>query len=451
MTKILILDDDRELCELLREALHSASYKVQIADTAAAGLAKLQAETFDMLLLDIRLDGVDGLNLLHNILAKEPDLKVVMITAHGTIPLAVQALKSGAYHFIQKPINLDELLHVLRQAEEHSALVRANRLLHEELCHARGKLVATSAAMQQVVEKLPRIAATDATILLFGASGTGKELVAHAIHQLSPRAKQPFVPINCAALSDTLVASELFGHERGAFTGAIATKKGRLEMAHGGTALLDEIGDMPLGTQAHLLRFLEDKRFERLGGVKSIEVDVRIIAATNRNLPALVAERRFREDLFYRLNVVTLSLPPLRERREDLPELTQHFLQLSAAKLKGEAPRLANDAWQLFRTYEFPGNVRELQHLIESALINSPKRECLTAEDFRPLVHSTNGHLVSPAPSRGIKLSDALGEFKRDHIQKVLDEHGGNKTRAAKALGISRVHLMKLVKELGVE
>jgi DNA-binding NtrC family response regulator len=449
MTKLLILDDDLELCELLRDALESAGYKTQIATTAATGLAKLQSEAFDILLLDIRLGEVDGLRLLPEIIAKAPELKVVMITSHGAIPLAVQALKNGAFDFIEKPINLDHLLHVLQQAEEHSALVRANRVLREQLCQSRGKLVANSPAMQRLVEKLRRLGNTDSTALLLGESGTGKELVAHALHQLSPRAGQPFVAINCAALPDTLVASELFGHERGAFTGAIAMKKGKLEMANAGTALLDEIGDMPLATQAHLLRFLEDKKFERLGGVKSIEVDARIIAATNRNLPALVAERKFREDLFYRLNVVTLALPPLRERREDLPELTEYFLQICAAKLNREAPKLSDEAWQLLRRYEFPGNVRELRHIIESAVINAQRSDSLTVEDILPLLRSGNGKL--PSVDAAIKLNAAVGEFKREHIQKILAAHGGNKTRAAKALGISRVHLLTLVKELGLD
>ncbi|MDZ7290983.1 MAG: sigma-54 dependent transcriptional regulator [candidate division KSB1 bacterium] len=449
MTKILILDDDRELCELLRDALENTNYKAQIATSAAAGMAKLQTEAFDILLLDIRLDSVDGLSLLPEIFAKAPELKVVMITSHGTIPLAVQALKSGAYHFIEKPINLDTLLHVLKQAEEHSALVRTNRLLREQLCNARGKLVATSPLMQRLVEKMQRVAITDATILLCGDTGTGKELVAHTIHQLSPRATQPFVAINCAALPENLVASELFGHERGAFTGAITMKKGKLEMAHAGTALLDEIGDMPLPTQAHFLRFLEDKKFERLGGVKSLEADVRIIAATNQNLPALVAERKFREDLFYRLNTVTLHLPPLRERREDLPELVQHFLQVCAAKLNRAVPKLSDEAWQLLQRYEFPGNVRELHHIIESAVIETPRRDCLTAEDILPLLNSGNDHL-HPAIDSAVKLYEAVDGFKREYIQKILAAHNGNKTRAAKALGISRVHLLTLVKELGV-
>ncbi|MGH7449708.1 MAG: sigma-54-dependent transcriptional regulator [bacterium] len=450
MTRILILDDDTELCELLRDALQSANYKVQITTTAVAGLAKLQAETFDILLLDVRLGEVDGLILLPDIFAKAPELKVIMITSHGTIPQAVLALKSGAYDFIEKPINLDKLLHVLHQAEEHSALVRTNRLLREVLCHSRGKLVAYSPVMQKLVEKIQRVAAMDSTILLLGETGTGKELVAHAIHQLSPRAKQPFVAINCAALPENLVGSELFGHERGAFTGAIAMKKGKLEMAHSGTALLDEIGDMPLATQAHLLRFLEDKNFERVGGVKSIEVDVRLIAATNQNLPALVAERKFREDLFYRLNVVTLTLPPLRERREDLLELTQHFMQVCAAKLNREAPDLSDEAWQLLQRNEFPGNVRELRHIIESAVINAARMDCLTAEDFLPLLRSGNDRVSSSIDSV-VKLDEAMNGFKREHIQKILASHDGNKTRAAKALGISRVHLSTLVKELGLD
>jgi transcriptional regulator with PAS, ATPase and Fis domain len=304
--------------------------------------------------------------------------------------------------------------------------------------------------MQAIVKRIPSIAQSDATVLLLGESGTGKELVANKIHQHSKRAQKPFVAINCAALPENLAGSELFGHDRGAFTGAIATKKGKLEMADGGTVLLDEIGDMPLLTQSHLLRFLEEKKFERIGGVKLIETDVRIIAATNRDLAKAIVEGKFREDLFYRLKVASLVLPPLRERREDLAELTEFFLQAVASKSNHNPPGLTDGAWQLLKEYDFPGNVRELQHVVQSAMISAANKQFLSEEDLAPLLRSDGGEFGSSSPS-AIALKKAVGDFKREHIQKVLAEHNGNKTHAAKALGISRVHLIKLVKELGME
>ena len=445
MTKILIIDDDLELCELLRDALRYAKYDAEFKTDASAGMARLNEERFDILLLDIRLGEEDGMEVLKRILAKEPQQKVIMITSHGTIPLAVQALKIGAYNFVQKPIDLDGLLQLLKQAEQESTLARPQTAIS-----GRGKLVAHSEAMQAIVKKLPSLAQSDATILLLGESGTGKELVANTIHQLSPRAGKPFVAINCAALPENLAGSEMFGHERGAFTGAIATKKGKIEIATGGTVLLDEIGDMPLLTQSHLLRFLENKTFERVGGVKLIEADVRIISATNRDLVTAIIESKFREDLFYRLKVASLVLPPLRDRREDLAELTEYFLQVASAKSKHNPPTVTDAAWQLLQEYDFPGNVRELQHIVQSAMISAADKGSLTADDLAPLLRSDSDQFSSSSPS-AIALKKAVGDFKREHIQKILADHNGNKTHAAKALGISRVHLIKLVKELEME
>ncbi len=445
MIKILIIDDDVELCELLRDALRYAKYEAEFKTDASAGIARLNEERFDLILLDIRLGEADGMEVLKRILAKEPQQRVIMITSHGTIPLAVQALKNGAYNFVQKPIDLEGLLQLLKQAEQESTPTRPLTAPS-----SRGKLAAHSEAMQAIVKRLPGLAQSDATILLLGESGTGKELVATTIHQLSRRAAKQFVAINCAALPENLAGSELFGHERGAFTGAIATKKGKLEIGNGGTVLLDEIGDMPLLTQSHLLRFLENKTFERVGGVKLIEANVRIISATNRDLAAAIVEGKFREDLFYRLKVASLVLPPLRDRREDLAELTEYFLQAVSAKSNQNPPTLTDAAWQLLQEYDFPGNVRELQHILQSATISAVNKELLTEDDFVPLLHSDSDQVSSSSPS-AIALKKAVGEFKREHIQKILAEHNGNKTHAAKALGISRVHLIKLAKELGVE
>lgn len=445
MTKILIIDDDVELCELLRDALRYAKYEAEFKTDASAGIARLSEERFDLILLDIKLGETDGMEMLKSILAKEPQQRVIMITSHGTIPLAVQALKIGAYNFVQKPIDLDGLLLLLIQAEQESTVSQP------QTAHGgRGKLVAHSAAMQAIAKRLPGLAQSDATILLLGESGTGKELVANTIHQLSRRAAKQFVAINCAALPENLAGSELFGHERGAFTGAFATKKGKLEFGNGGTVLLDEIGDMPLLTQSHLLRFLEEKKFERIGGVKFIETDVRIISATNRDLAAAIVEGKFREDLFYRLKVASLVLPPLRDRREDLTELTDYFLQNESAKSNQNPPTLSDSAWQLLQEYDFPGNVRELQHILQSAMISAATKELLTEDDFTPLLRSDSDQFGSSSQS-AIALKKAVGDFKREHIQKILAEHNGNKTHAAKALGISRVHLIKLVKELEME
>jgi transcriptional regulator with PAS, ATPase and Fis domain len=301
--------------------------------------------------------------------------------------------------------------------------------------------------MRQVLEQVKQVAATDSTVLLQGESGTGKELVAHLIHQLSPRAQRPFLAINCASMPETLVESELFGHERGAFTSAVIAKKGKLELCDEGTLFLDEIGDLTFSTQAHLLRFLEEKTFTHLGGLKIIEVDVRIVAATNKNLSQMVAEGKFREDLFYRLNVIPLSLPPLRERREDIPELADYFIKFSNARLNQAPCSLSDEGMQFLMSYAFPGNVRELKNMLERGFVFRKNSNLITAEDLCPIGTNTTKDLVASP----VILEQAVEKFRREHIQKVLTDCCGNKSQAARVLGLSRPHLSALVKKIGLK
>ncbi len=447
MTKILILDDDKEGSELLKDYLETEGFKIVLAFTATAGLNLLKQEMFDVLLLDIQLPGDDGLKILKAVKAEDAEMTIIVITAYGSVTRAVQAMKDGAYDFIEKPIDTERLLHLLRKAEERGKLLKSEQLLREEFSRARGLLVARSEAMRKVMEQVKQVVGTDFTVLLQGESGTGKELVAHRIHQLSPRSQRPFLAINCASMPETLIESELFGHERGAFTGAITTKKGRLELCDGGTLFLDEIGDMALSTQAHLLRFLEEKTFSRLGGLKTIEVDVRILVATNKNLSQLVAKGSFREDLFYRLNVIPITVPPLRERREDMPDLVDYFIKSFTARLNQAPCSLSDDGKQFLMNYAFPGNVRELKNLLERALVFRKNSAMIAAEDLRSVgMNATTDLVASP-----VVLKQAEERFRRQHIQKVLTECNGNITRAARMLGLSRSHLSSLVQEIGLK
>jgi len=441
MTKVLILDDDQAGSEFLQDRLLAEGFKVAWVGNPVEGLSRLRQEAFDILLLDVRLENnEDGLELLKQIKQEDPDLTVIIITAYGNVEKAVQAMKDGAYDFIEKPINLGRLVHTLRRAEERISLMKANRALQEELKQAYGPLVARSKAMQGVLKTIRRIAPTDATVLIQGETGTGKELVAWTIHSMSLRRTKPFVVINPAVIPQDLMESELFGYEKGAFTHAFQTKRGRLELADGGTVLLDEIGDLTLPTQVHLLRFLERKSFTRLGGLKTIEVDVRILVATNRNLLDLVAEGKFREDLFFRLNVIPICLPPLRERKEDILPLAEYFIKIYSTQMNRLPPQLSEGAKKFLLEHPFPGNVRELQYMVNRALILSRDPQVITGDDLQTI--SLCPPSSAPQPPQW---DEALREFKKERIQKVLEQCQGNITKAAQILGISRSYLSRLV------
>jgi DNA-binding NtrC family response regulator len=444
---ILIADDEKNTREGLARALQR-QYDVLLAEDGRRALELLEQRPVDVILSDVRMPGMDGLTLLSRALARQPQPLVILLTAYGTVETAVEAMKRGAYDFLTKPVNLDQLDLKLKQALRSREVEVENRVLREQLDEKFGleKILGTSAPMQEVFDTLRQVAPTRATVLVEGESGTGKELVARAIHQLSPRVQGPFVPVHCAALSKTLLESELFGHEKGAYTGATERRQGRFEMADGGTLFLDEIGEIDPAVQVKILRVLEEHKFERVGGSEMIEVDVRLLAATNRDLKKMVAEGAFREDLFYRLYVVNVHLPPLRERGSDIPMLAQHFLQEFAAENKKAVTGLTPDALDLLAAYRWPGNVRELRNVMERMVVLA-RSEKLTVRDLpanirelsggKPLGGALAGHLTIEAAEKQL-------------IVQALKQHAGNRTLAAQQLGLSRRTLHRKLNEYGL-
>ena len=448
---VLIVDDDKNTRDGLARALRGR-YEVFTAERAQQALDALNERTVDILLSDVRMPGMDGLTLLQRALARHPGLICVLLTAYGNVETAVEAMKRGAYDFLMKPVNLDHLDLRLQRALRSREVESENVSLREELDDKYGleNLVGSSVAMRQVYETVRQAAPTQATILIQGESGTGKELVAHAIHRLSPRAAGPFVAVHCAALSANLLESELFGHEKGAFTGAVARRRGRFESADGGTLFLDEISEIPLGVQVKLLRVLEERTFERVGGDATIETDIRLVAATNQDLKAVVESGGFREDLFFRLDVVNITLPPLRERLEDVPLLCGHFLELFSRENGKPIDGITPDAVNLLSAHSWPGNVRELRNTIEKMVVlaRGPK---LTARDIPASIRSAlsagapvgRGEAGAAAAGRPSSLADA----EREMIFAALRKHGENRTKAAEELGISRRTLHRKLKQ----
>ena len=445
---ILVTEDDARTRESLSRVMTRAGYRTLTAADGAEALVLLERETVDVVLTDLKMPGIDGISLLERLRARSPETIVIILTAFGTVDHAVEAMKKGAYDFLTKPINLDKVDLLLQHALEARRLVRENRELKLRLRETAGlkHLLGQSAAMQRLREIVQQVAATDAAALILGETGTGKELVAHGIHYGSARADRPFVKVSCAALPEGLLESELFGHERGAFTGARERRKGRFELAHGGTLFLDEVGDMSPPTQAKLLRVLQEQEFERVGGSQTVRIDVRLIAATNRDLEDLVAEGTFREDLYYRLNVVSIHVPSLRERAEDIPALTAHFLRMSADRWGKPVPEVTVDALALLCRYSWPGNVRELQHVAESMLVFS-KGGPITAADLPPAVRGGE-RSVEPG-ARGSSAS--LRELERQAIARTLVATGGNKRKASEILGIGLKTLYRKIQEFGLQ
>jgi DNA-binding NtrC family response regulator len=464
--RLLIVDDEEAARYGMRRALETFRCEIAEAESAEAAHALMRNSTFDLLLLDVNLPGITGLDFLNQIRSENEAAKteaphVVIITAHGSERLAVQAVKSGAYDYLSKPFEVDDLRLVVKNAFENIELRRENRSLRRRIeieTSQRGALLGNSEAMQRVRSMIEKVADTDATVLVRGESGTGKELVARELHERSTaRRSNPFVAVNCAALPTELIESELFGHEKGAFTGAAARRKGKFEQANSGTLFLDEIGDMSANVQAKLLRALEERRIERLGGDESIPVDVRIVSATHRALEEEITNGNFRADLFYRLRVVSIDIAPLRERREDIPVLAKAFAaQVAEHHSLPERP-IARDALKRLVEYHWPGNVRELRNAIERAAIMSEGDE-LTAIDLgneSPISASSssiveasvNGGLVVPYTA---DFRDDRREFERRYIARCLEEAGGNVTRAASVLGMHRQSLQHKLRELGL-
>ncbi|MDI3280399.1 MAG: sigma-54 dependent transcriptional regulator [Bacillota bacterium] len=443
---LLVVDDELNLARLMAKVLTEEGYEVSVATTGESGLALAMELVPEVVLLDLKLPDLDGMALLRALKERLPETMVVMVTAHGTIQLAVEAMRQGAEDFITKPFTHDQLRLVVHKVLEKRRLAEENFYLREQLESRFGleNLVGQSPAMQKVFFLIRRAAQTNARVLILGESGTGKELVARAIHKLSARREGPFIPMNCAAIPETLLESELFGYERGAFTGAMGRHIGRFEAANGGTLFLDEIGEMPLGMQVKLLRVLQEGEVQRLGGNRPVRVDVRVIAATNLDLEKALAEGKLREDLYFRLNVIQIKLPPLRERKEDLELLVEHFLRKYAPP--GEKWQIAPSALAALKAYHWPGNVRELENAIERALVISRGRvievDCLPPE----IIQAAGGEVERPQPERLYSLK----ELERRAIAEALLAVEGNRQKAAQLLGISVRSLQYKIKEYGL-
>src|SRR5271169_744613 len=447
MHNILIVDDERGIRESLSGVLADEGYSASAAESGEAGLDLIRKSALDVVLLDIWLPGIDGLDTLEKIRALDNPPEVVMISGHGTIETAVRATKLGAYDFLEKPLSIERTLLVVKNAIESKKLRRENVDLKKQL-HSKTVIVGDSIPMKALRQQIGLMAPTNGRVLIYGESGTGKELVAHAIHAQSLRKDETFVEVNCAAIPEDLIESELFGHYKGSFPGAAADKEGKLQRAHGGTLFLDEVGDMSLKTQSKVLRTLEEQRFTPVGSDETIVVDARIIASTNKDLEEEISKGNFREDLFYRLNVIPFFVPPLRDRKEDIPLFARHFLKELAATY-GRRPReITDDAVEALMRYSWPGNVRELRNVIERIVIMNPMTTRFDRKHLPPLVYR-DGHRRA-ARSEFSTLHQARDAYERDFILKKLDENHGNVTRAAEVLGLERSHLYRKMKTLGI-
>ena len=441
-TKVLVVDDEAIIRDSLHDWLTDTGYQVFTAENGPQALEIIQREGLKIVITDLVMPGMDGIELMKNAKEISSNIEVIIITAYGSIPTAITAMREGAYDYIEKPFCPERAELLIEKLVEHQGLIEENISLHQKLeeRYRFENIIAKSPKMQQVIEVIKVVAKSNATVLITGDTGTGKELVARAIHSQSYRKDKPFVAVSCAALPESLLESELFGHEKGSFTGAYVQKKGKFEVANRGTLFLDEIGEMSANIQVHLLRVLEEKEFTRVGGNELIKVDVRVISATNRDIKKAVAKGQFREDLYYRLNVVTIELPPLRERREDIPLLAQHFLKEFALENQKEIAGFSPEATDFLLRYEWPGNVRELENAIERAVILAKDSHIEVAD--LPQESLTMTHSVPSGKD--------LGEVEKNHILNILNETGGNYSEAARILGISRMTLYNKAKAYGL-
>ena len=457
---ILVVDDEKAIQNSLKGAVGDEGYRVVTASSGKEGLDLLKAERPDVLLLDIWMPEMDGLEVLQVIKAAYPHQVVIMMSGHGTIETAVKATKLGAYDFIEKPLSLERLLVLLKNAIGVLDLSTENQALRKQVKSSR-ILIGESPSIRQIKEMINRVAPTTGSVLITGENATGKEVVAHSLHSISQRFNKPFIEVDCAAIPEELIESELFGHEKGAFTGAMNLHRGKFDLADGGTLFLDEIGDMSLKTQAKILRILQEQKFERVGGTQNIAVDVRIIAATNKDLKGEIQKGQFREDLYYRLNVIPFHVPSLRDRREDIPLLADHFLKEFSGTHARKMRALTPEALAALTAYPWPGNVRELKNLIERLIILTAD-----AEDGLPITAATILSHISPEtaqvftpsaqPGAGSQISaknlrDARMEFEKDFILKTLKEQDGNVSKTAAVLGIERSHLHRKIKSYGID
>ncbi len=451
--QLLVVDDERLIRWSLEQTLAKGGYQVTSASTGEAALAAVREDPPDLILLDLKLPNIDGLQVLRQIKELSPHVQVLIMTAYADVGTAVEAMKLGAYDYLPKPIDFENLAVTIRNALEASQLKRKVQLLSEKHLYPYhfDRIVGTSRGIQEVIAMARKVARSEATtVLIEGESGTGKDLLAKAIHYESARAEEPFMEIACTAMPETLLESELFGHERGAFTDAKIQKKGLCEVAHGGTVFLDEIGDMSGGLQAKLLRVLEERSFRRVGGTKDITVDVRVIAASNRDLRQAVESGAFRKDLYYRLQVVTITIPPLRNRREDIRLLARHFLEYFSREFKKPLPCLSPEAERLLVQYEWPGNVRELRNVIERAMILEDTGDLLPGHLPPDIARLTASALPPPPRFRLTETGVVLEEVEREFVRQALELTQGNQTRAAPLLGLTRDELRYRVKKFGL-
>ncbi len=445
---LLIVDDDEITCNLLEEVLSKEGYRVDQALDGREAISKGDQKHYDVVLTDIKMIGVDGMEVLKAYRQKSPETIMIMMTAFGSIETAILAIKEGAYDYVSKPFKLDEIKLAIQRALDQRRLLQENLLYRQELItkYKLENIVGRSPQMLQVYKTIARVAESRSTVLLIGESGTGKELVARAIHFNRPRAPRAFIVVDCGSLAETLLESELFGHVRGAFTGAITNKKGLFEEADSGTCFLDEVGDISLAMQAKLLRVLQEHEIKRVGGTETIKVDVRIVAATNKNLEQLITEKRFREDLFYRLNVVSLHLPPLRDRVEDIPLLAEHFLRKFAEINQKPVSRISPEALEMLSRFGWPGNARELENVVERAVTLS-QHSIILPEDL-PARMRTEPAMVN---ANILPSHISLSELEKLYIQKVLEQTGWNKKKAADILGIDRRTLYRMASRYGID
>lgn len=445
---ILVVDDEEGIRRSLRGILEDEGYRVLLAEDGEKALSIMEEEVPDAVLLDIWMPGRDGMAILEEIRRGWPMVPVVMISGHGSIDLAVRATKLGAHDFVEKPLSLDKVLLTVRNALKYSLLEEEYRRLRQQVS-VREEISGTSPAIQRLREQIRIIAPTSSFVLIHGENGTGKEVVARAIYRQSKRSHGPFVEVNCAAIPEELIESELFGHERGAFTGATQMRKGKFDLAHGGTLFLDEIGDMSLSTQAKILRILQEQRFQRVGGSRFIQVDVRVIAATNKDLEEEIKAGRFREDLYHRLNVIPVEVPPLRERREDIPLLVQEFLEEFCHGRGYPRRGFSAEVMAAFQEYTWPGNVRELKNVVERLLILA-RSQVVELADLTPPIWAGPQRVQT-----GVRIPQTLKEareaFERTFLEEKLREFGGNISRTAEAIGLERSHLHKKLKDLGIK
>lgn len=442
MVRVLAVDDEAPMRRLLMKELPRKGFSVETAPDGNTAFELIKTNTYDVVLLDIVMPGIDGISLMKKLRQDPAAPEIIVLTGRATVETAVEAMKHGAYDYLTKPYKLDELVIIINRAFEFGQLTKKNRLLQQELIRKEtpSDIIAASPGSRNIMSLVRKIAPTDSTVLIQGESGTGKELIANTIWRHSKRSAQPFIALNCAAFSENLIETELFGHEKGAFTNAYQAKPGLVEVADKGTLFLDEIAEMPLGLQANLLRFLDSGEYRRVGGNKVLTVDTRVIAATNKNLSGLIAAGLFREDLYYRLNVINITIPPLRERKEDIPGLSGFFLKKYSRKLAKSISGFTPVVLDLFSAYDWPGNVRELENIIERSVILCESEKIGKEDVSLPAVHTEKNHRANPS----------LEDMEKDHILKVLRETDNNQSKASQMLGIDRKTLYLKLKKYGI-